>query len=430
MAIAVGQIIGAGIMSMTGTAIGMTGTGIIPAFIIGAILTLITIAPMAYMGAAVPTTGGAYRYTSRLLGKKFGFLYLVLFLITNSTLALYALTFASYWVSILPGAERIVAICMFVAFYVINLVGAKSAAKLNTLISVLMIGGILLFIAFGIPQVDFEYVSNSANMFPNKMSGFASAVALLSFASSGAQFVAELGGEVKNPGKMIPKVMVISTLGVACLYALMACVASGVLPIEQTANQPLTAVAKHVLPSTFFYLFIMGSALGASASTLNSMFSFVSKAFLVACEDGILPKSLATVSKKGVPYKILTIFFIVGIIPLVTGLDISFLSKLGTSASLTCKLLFCLAFTKIWDKYPQQMKNSVLKISAPGAKVLGIGAAMLSLLMAASLVLALPTWAIVGFAVVVVIAVIYANVALKNVEIPDDLAVVYNDTEE
>jgi Gamma-aminobutyrate permease and related permeases len=427
MGIAIGQIIGAGIMSMTGIAIGMTGTGIVLAFLISAVLTLITIAPVAYLSAAVPTTGGAYRYTSRLLGKKCGFVFLVLFLITNCTLALYALTFASYWVSIWAGDQQLIAIAMLVVFYLVNLFGTKSAAVINTIICVIMVGGIMLFIGFGIPQVDFEYIFESSNFFHGGAFGFIASLALLSFASSGAQFIAEVGGETQNPGKTIPKVMVISTLGVAALYALMACVAVGVLPIEATANQPLTAVANKILPTGIFYLFIPCSAMGASASTMNSMLSWVSKAFLVACEDGLLPKSLATVSKRGVPYKILTIFFLVGLLPLLAGWDISFVSRIGISASLTSKLLVCIAFTKIYLKYPLQMEQSVLKISEPATKILGISAGILSVSMGASLILSLPTWAIISFTAIVLLAILYANVALKSVSIPDDLVVVYND---
>lgn len=43
MAIAVGQIVGAGIMSSTGVAIGMTGTGVVLAYLFSPVLTIISI---------------------------------------------------------------------------------------------------------------------------------------------------------------------------------------------------------------------------------------------------------------------------------------------------------------------------------------------------------------------------------------------------
>ena len=49
MGIAIGQIIGAGVMSLTGIGIQMTGSGITPAFVISSILTLVTMFPIAIL---------------------------------------------------------------------------------------------------------------------------------------------------------------------------------------------------------------------------------------------------------------------------------------------------------------------------------------------------------------------------------------------
>lgn len=46
MAIAVGQIVGAGIMSSIGVVIGMTGTGIVLAYLLSPIFTIISIFPL------------------------------------------------------------------------------------------------------------------------------------------------------------------------------------------------------------------------------------------------------------------------------------------------------------------------------------------------------------------------------------------------
>ncbi len=64
LGIAIGQIIGAGVMSLTGIGIQMTGSGITPAFILSAVITLLTMFPIAILGSTLPTTGGMYQYTS------------------------------------------------------------------------------------------------------------------------------------------------------------------------------------------------------------------------------------------------------------------------------------------------------------------------------------------------------------------------------
>ncbi len=50
--------------------------------------------------------------------------------------------------------------------------------------------------------------------------------------------------------------MIISTVSVAVLYAFMATIAAGVLPVEQVANQPLTLVAEKILPKPLYMFFL------------------------------------------------------------------------------------------------------------------------------------------------------------------------------
>lgn len=432
MGIAVGQIIGAGIMTMTGIAIGMTGTGVALAYIISALLTLFTNYPTAVLGACVPTTGGQYRYISRLWGKELGFVFLVTYIISNLTIALYALSFASYMVSLVSGvSETLVAAAILIFFYVVNMVGAKEAALLNTLISAALIAGIMAFILFGVGKTDFGYVFDPSNMFANGPMAFVSATALLSFATGGASVISQMGGEVLEPHKNIPKVIVISTIFVGVLYAFIATIAAGVLPIDQVAGQNLSLVAREIMPGWAFVFFVIAAAGGATTSTLNATLSWVSKPILVACDDGILPKAMGKVSNKGVPTVILTMFFIIGMVPIVTKVDISIISTVGTAISLFSTVIFCLAFIKLPEKYPKELAASPLKLSNGGIKALGIGAMIVSLALSYSLAITLPLPAVIAFLVIVALSAVYAyGGGLKKVVIPDDLAVDYSMTQE
>ncbi|MBQ6113959.1 MAG: amino acid permease [Synergistaceae bacterium] len=324
MAIAIGQIIGAGIMSSTGVAIGMTGTGVVLAFALSPFLTIISIYPVAILSSAVPTTGGPYRYCSRLMGKTLGMIYLLLHTTAyGAAVSQYALSFGAYFESIVPFvSQHTAAMIVLTLFYVMNLNGTKSAAFLNKVMTVALFGGLALFIVFGLPKTDYSYVLKVENLFRNGTFAFISTLALLSSATAGAQFIAELGGEAKDAGRTIPKVMLVSTFGVGVFYVLIALVAAGVLPMDEVANQPLTLVADKTMPRVAFYLFVIGAALGATATTLNATLSWITKPLLVACDDGLLPYTLGCVSRKGVPYKLLTIFYMLGMIPLAVHYDI------------------------------------------------------------------------------------------------------------
>src|SRR5208337_2834577 len=81
--VAVANVVGAGILVLTGIAIGMTGTGVILAYMASAVFTLIKITPMALMSSALPTTGGMYRYSSRLLSPKLAFFWLLMYVVVH-----------------------------------------------------------------------------------------------------------------------------------------------------------------------------------------------------------------------------------------------------------------------------------------------------------------------------------------------------------
>lgn len=427
MGIAYGQIIGAGIMTQTGIAIGMTGTGVVLAYIISAVCTTFQNFPTAILGATVPVSGGEYRYISRLRGKKWGFVYLATYVVSKLTIALYALSCASYLVAFLTGiSEQIIAICLLVAAFAINLLGTKQSAFVTTGITALLLLGMALFLFYGLPKTDIAYVFDPSNLMAHGPGNLLSAIALLSFATGGAQVIGNMGSEIIDPQKNMPKVIIISTVTVGIMYALVAMVASGVLPLEVVSNQNLSLVAADVMPGWAFTYFTLAAGAGATAKTLNVTLSWSPKPILVACDDGMLPRSWGTVSKRGVPYKILIAFFFIGLIPLLAGMDISLISKMGTAISLLSKLMFSYAFLNLPKKYPEAFARSEMKVSEGTVKILGYGSIILSAIFSASLIIELPTAAKIGFVILFAASIAWANSGkLDKIEIPNDLDVQY-----
>lgn len=427
MGIAYGQIIGAGIMTQTGIAIGMTGTGVVLAYIISAVCTTFQNFPTAILGATVPVSGGEYRYISRLRGKKWGFVYLATYVVSKLTIALYALSCASYLVAFLTGiSEQIIAICLLVAAFAINLLGTKQSAFVTTGITALLLLGMALFLFYGLPKTDIAYVFDPSNLMAHGPGNLLSAIALLSFATGGAQVIGNMGSEIIDPQKNMPKVIIISTVTVGIMYALVAMVASGVLPLDVVANQNLSLVAADVMPGWAFTYFTLAAGAGATAKTLNVTLSWSPKPILIACDDGMLPRSWGTVSKRGVPYKILIAFFFIGLIPLLAGMDISLISKMGTAISLLSKLMFSYAFLNLPKKYPEAFARSEMKVSEGTVKILGYGSMILSAIFSASLIIDLPTAAKIGFVILFAASIAWANSGkLDKIEIPNDLDVQY-----
>lgn len=422
MGIAIGQIIGAGVMALTGVAIGMTGSGITLAFVLSSIFTIITILPIAIMGSAIPTTGGLYRYSSRLLSSKVGFFWMLLFILGNLTIAMYAISFAQYMQGLVPSIPmKPIAFGLLTIFYISNIVGVKFAAIVEKVMVIVLLLGLAVFVIWGFPEVNYT-VFNAKEMFPHGAIGFFTAVALLSFATGGAQVIAELGGEMKRPGRDIPLTIIVTTVGVGILYAFMATIAVGILPIADVANKPLTDVARTILPQPLFIFFMIGGAMFALATTLNATLSWVTKGILISCEDGWLPKSLGKVNKKyGTPHWLLTVFYVIGSIPILTGLSLETISALGTGVILVSNVIPIFAASQLPKKYPELYKKAPFKLSKTALNIV-VGLAVILLAVQGYLLLSSLSYKfMIGAGVYMVAAALYVIIFGNRLNIKKNL---------
>ena len=331
MGLAIGQIIGSGIMVLTGIVIGLTGHGIAAAFILGAVLAIITCVPFIILTSAIPSSGAGFTYIRRLMGEKAGFMYIAMFVLSQVLIATYAKGFASYFCSIFPQfGESAVAMAALVICTAVNLIGLKSSALVQKGMVVLLLLSLFLFIVFGLPKVSWDALTPTvSNLMPNGPKNFFTGVALLSFACGGAKFVAENGDDIVEPSRTIPKVIVLSTSIVAVFYVLIGIVAGGVLPVETVAFQNLTLVAQEIFPTWLYLFFVFGGAVFALLTTLNGTLSWVTRGLQAAAKQGWLPEKTAEENRNGVPAILLMVFFLMGAIPILTGMDLTLIFQHG-----------------------------------------------------------------------------------------------------
>lgn len=364
-AIALGQVIGSGIMVLIGIGIEFTAYAIPFAFVLSASLSVIKQLPVAFMGSAMPATGGLYVYCKRILGPKIGFFYLAILLVTHILISLFALGFAQYAVALVPDLDiRVIALGILVIFYVVNLVGVKQAAAVQKVMIVFLLLGLSSLIFFGILEVDYSHFTDKQKLLPNGWYGFGLACVVLSFSTGGAQYISELGGEMKNPQHDLPRAIIYSTLLAAVFFALVAIVAVGILPVEQTAGKPLSEVAKAILPAPVYTAFIVGAGLFALATSINSTFSWATKSVLIACEDGWLPKGIAVVNKKfNTPHILLTFLLLFGSIPIIAGKDLRYIIMLGGGLVFIYDLIPLVAAFSFAKRLPDAFSQARMNMS-------------------------------------------------------------------
>lgn len=368
MSMAVGQIIGAGIMSMTGIAIGMTGKSVFWAFIIAAIFVIIQNIPMVLIGGTVRMRGGNYTQIAFLTSPKWAGMYIITYIVGNISIAMYAMSFADYFLSLVPGIpHQLVAGGIMTLFFITNYFGIQGAAKLQNVMVVILALALAVFTGFGIVKVQPGFFSEPYFLTSGVL-GLLSTAAFLTFATGGATIVLNYGAEAKDPVKDIPFVIIVSTVGVAILYGLMSIVAAGVLPVPEVANKPLTLVAAEILPKPLYVFFIVCGALFALTTTLNSQIGGVTKPVLQACVDGWFPKKIGSLHPKyKTPVYLLLLFYIVGMLPILTGWDIGFVGNMVLFINRGFLIILSLSIVRlpkvipdIWEKSKYHVSNGML----------------------------------------------------------------------
>lgn len=367
LAVGIGQVIGAGIMSLMGVAIGLTGRSVPIAFLLSAVFVLIGSIPTIIVSSVVRLRGGNYTMAALLSGKTMAGIVMFVYIVTNISMSMYALSFADYALAFLPGASRqLIAFAVLTLFFVINLLGVDKMAKVQNVIVGIMCIALVIFIAFGIGKISPDYFSEG--FLPGGVMGIFQASAILLFATNGAFMVVSLSGESKNPTRDIPLAIIISTLAVAVLYALMGIVASGVLPVSEVAGKSLDIVAKEIMPGGVYVFFIVCGAMFALVSTLNAQFASSPKVILQGCVDGWLPEKIGYLHPKfKTPVVIMAFFYIIGLLPIFFGLDIEEIASTATLISQVASVLINCCVLRLpkllpeaWEKSPFRMKKPAL----------------------------------------------------------------------
>mgnify|MGYP001599905404 FL=1 len=358
--IAVGQIIGAGVIALTGIAIGMTGPSVIFAYLLSAVLVLIVTILIMMAGSVLPAVGAYYSWCSRLSGGWIGSIVLSLILLASVSLSLYGSSFGLYLNPLFPIlTANQWGICVIVLLFLANLLGLQLAAKVQFALVAILVSALAIYAGFAMPEIELSLLQP---WLPEGVIGFVTAIFLLKFATSGAYMIVGLSGEMKNPRRVIPIVMTTATIVVAVLYAFVALASVGVVPWQEMINKPLTVAGEQFLPGWAMTYFLVGGAGLAICTTLNSQFIQLPRTFIVASWDQLIPESFGRLNRFGAPYFILGIMMAVGVIPLIVGLDIGDIARAATISASLPSIFVYWSLTRIHTRYPEQYANSMFNM--------------------------------------------------------------------
>jgi amino acid transporter len=269
-------------------------------WILGAVLAICDGLVWAELGAAMPGSGGSYRYLREIYGpQKLGRLISFLFIWQLSfsaplSIASGSVGLSQYAAFFWPGLEHVwatqtwslhlplagtlqiswvampatlvaIGVCLFTAFLLyrrITVIG-----RLSKVLWVGVMGTIGWIIFVGLTHFNarqaFDFPPGAFTLSRDFFHGLGGAMLIAAYDYWGYYNVCFLGDEIKEPGKNIPRALLLSIVAVACLYVVMNISVLGVVPWREMVQSGASNSKLYVV-STFMQR-AYGSASGAGA---------------------------------------------------------------------------------------------------------------------------------------------------------------------
>ena len=322
--IVIGVIIGSGIFLTTGVMAQSLPSAplLMIAWIVGGLIAMTGALTYAELGAAMPAAGGQYVYLREAYGPLSAFLFgWITFLVYQpGSIAGLATGFAVYLGYFAPSlgtenviaavqvagntltlsAGQVVAAAVIVFLTAMNVIGLRSGAlvqNVSTILKVAALAGLILFglwFARGsVPNLSLETHSGEG---VSLLSGFGVALIAVLWAYDGFSSLNFSAGEVKDPGRTLPRALVLGTAGVTVLYLLTNAVYLLALPISEM--QGVLRVADKAASTLFgptATAFVAVAVLVSAFGSINGTIFTGARVYYAMAKDRLFFKSVARV---------------------------------------------------------------------------------------------------------------------------------------
>jgi APA family basic amino acid/polyamine antiporter len=363
----IANMVGTGVFTTSGFIVGELGSAqsLLLCWLVGGLFALTGALCYAELGAMMPQAGGEYVYLRRTFGKLPAFLsgWISLIVGFSAPIAAAAIAFATY----LLGGERrpwftlecmghsvaslsattVLAICVVVALSLIHHHSVRLGRRVQNALTAFKIGIILVFAGAGLCFGDgnVSHITNFLSSTPGPVftSGFAVSLIFVSFAYSGWNAAAYLGGEIKQPGKNVPLALIFGTLAVIGMYLVLNVVYIYALPVEAMQGK----LNLGTLAATTLFGTALGKGTGlAIAFGLLSVISAMIMAgprvyYAMAC-DGVFFKKICQVKASGhSPSRSIQLQAGLAILMIVSATFETLLAYIGFTLALSSLLTVC-----------------------------------------------------------------------------------------
>ncbi len=330
----VGVVIGSGVFfkpqAIYTATNGAPGLGII-AWVLGGLITIAGGLTATEVSAAIPRTGGMMIYIEEVYGKSLGFLtgWMQTVLFFPGTIAACAVIFAQQASELLGSTSDNMKLVLPIAIGIIlltailNTIGSSFGGYIQTIATVGKLVPLILIIIFGfIKGSSTEIFNPLVGEGVNTITTLGQVLIATLFAYDGWINVGAIAGEMKNPGKDLPKAIVGGLSLVMAVYLAINIAYLWVVPASELANvtSPASLVATKVFGDIGGKVISIGILISVFG-TLNGYLLTGPRVAYALSKDGLLPgsKVLSKVNKGSSPYNAIFLIAIIASIYALTG---------------------------------------------------------------------------------------------------------------
>jgi basic amino acid/polyamine antiporter, APA family len=224
-------------------------------WVLGAVLALCDGLVWSELAAAMPGTGGTYLYLREAfrktsLGGILPFLFIWQFIFSGPLeIASGYIGFSQYvgyfWRGMGPAETRMVSLAVGVTAIVLLYRRVTAIGRLTVVLWIGMLVTVFWIIGSGLAnfhsKVAFDFPPGAFTFSTGFVTGLGSAMLIAMYDFMGYYDICYVGGEVRNPGRVIPRSIIYSVLAVAGIYSLMNLGIIGVVPWREAVQSKFIA---------------------------------------------------------------------------------------------------------------------------------------------------------------------------------------------
>ena len=306
-ALLVGSVIGSGIFvvpTLIAQKVPEPGV-VIGIWIFSGLLVLCGALTLAELGAMLPESGGLYVYMREAYGPFWAFLYgwTIMLVVIPGSMAALTSAFLLYLQLFFPMSlvvEKTVGIGVLLGLAFINTRGVRQGAGVQNLFAFLKVAGLAALVLLAL----FTRYGSASHFLPlapahitgGLLTGIGLSMISTLFAYDGWQFVSFMAGEVKDPGRNLPRSIILGVLIVIAIYV------SANLAYIYVLGQARIATSQRVAADAMSAMVGSAGATVISFAILCSTFGALSanvlagpRVFFAMARDGLFFPQLATI---------------------------------------------------------------------------------------------------------------------------------------